>query len=1156
MRQHLGHLTLRLAVLLITACLAAEVDSGTPGLIVESVSVGAPADKSGVKVGDRILAYNEKTLSSPAAFDGAQQNTWGKKDILLRVGRGKETLSLTVPAGALDVQVRPELSSAVSDLYESGRAAQTAGQSQEAAAKWEAAAQLAKQADSNGVAAWLYEKAAGVKEKEREWKGAIEDHLITADLLKDGTDAAARSRLLAALGGCYDRLNDFAAAERWLKEAQQVDAAAGNEMWVAADLSRIGNLHYFRGDLSAAQDYYQQSLAIRERLAPDSLAMASSLNDMGNIADDRGELELCRSYHLRALAIRERLAPDSLALAGSFNNLGIVLMELGEFQEAEKYYQRGLQIKERLLPGSPEVANTLNNLGNVTMHRGDLKGSQDYHSRALAIRSRLVPDSLDVAASFSNLADIAWRRGDLETARDYNTRALAIRERLAPNSILLTHSLSHLGLIAAQEEDFPLAVKYQTRSLQIQEQLAPNSMTVASDLINLGEIEFARNDLQAAKEYQRRALKIQEQVAPDAIEVSYSLSALGKIALAQRDFRSAHEYQTRALAIRERLAPDSLEIAETLSELGEVAFAEGLLPEAQSLFTRSVAVVESQRSQIPSAEARAFLVARHLEPYAALVRTQVALNDLPAAFATSERAHARSLLDLLKEAHTDIRQGINASLLQQERSMQQMLNDKANQQIQLLSRKHTDEEVASSRREIDEINSRYNQVSAEIRSSSPRYAALTQPQPLSLKEIQQQVLDPDTVLLEYSVGDGASYLFLVTRNSIKSYELPKRTELEVAARQVYESLVARNQHKSSETPEQRNARIARADAEYPRAASRLSQMLLSPAVAEIGGKRLLVVADGALLQIPFSALPDPKGSLEPLIVAHEVISLPSASVFVVQRSETSRRKPSRRRLALFADPVFEQDDPRVKEIAFKQEPVGKPPATASKTLVADSSTGFRSADTPEATERAAGEAGILDGRLKIRRLPFSRTEADAIMSFAPRGSSFRALGFDASRNVLASADLGEYRIVHFATHALVNNDHPELSGIVLSLVNRRGEKIDGFLRLNEIYNLNLPADLVVLSACQTALGKEIKGEGLIGLTRGFMYAGAARVVASLWKVDDEATADLMGRFYEKMLKQGQPSAAALRHAQVEMSRQHRWRNPYFWAGFSMNGEWK
>ena len=159
--------------------------------------------------------------------------------------------------------------------------------------------------------------------------------------------------------------------------------------------------------------------------------------------------------------------------------------------------------------------------------------------------------------------------------------------------------------------------------------------------------------------------------------------------------------------------------------------------------------------------------------------------------------------------------------------------------------------------------------------------------------------------------------------------------------------------------------------------------------------------------------------------------------------------------------------------------------------------------------------------------------------------------------MVTSAEFGQYRIIHLATHGLLNSTHPELSGIVLSLVDQHGQPQDGFLRLHEIYNLKLPAELVVLSACQTALGKEVRGEGLVGLTRGFMYAGAPRVVASLWKVDDKATAELMKRFYQAMLgEQRMRPAAALRAAQVEMLKQKEWEDPYYWAAFVLQGEWK
>jgi CHAT domain-containing protein len=198
------------------------------------------------------------------------------------------------------------------------------------------------------------------------------------------------------------------------------------------------------------------------------------------------------------------------------------------------------------------------------------------------------------------------------------------------------------------------------------------------------------------------------------------------------------------------------------------------------------------------------------------------------------------------------------------------------------------------------------------------------------------------------------------------------------------------------------------------------------------------------------------------------------------------------------------------------------------------------------------ETGLKD----LIRLRFSRLEADEITRLAPDNERLEALDFAASRATATSDDLRQYRIVHFATHGLINNLHPELSGIVLSLIDDQGRPQNGFLRLYDIYNLRLGADLVTLSACQTALGKKYEGEGLVGLTRGFMYAGAPRVVASLWRIDDRATAELMKRFYQGMLRERLRPAAALKAAQVSMWKDKRWQAPHYWAAFTFQGEWK
>jgi CHAT domain-containing protein len=197
-----------------------------------------------------------------------------------------------------------------------------------------------------------------------------------------------------------------------------------------------------------------------------------------------------------------------------------------------------------------------------------------------------------------------------------------------------------------------------------------------------------------------------------------------------------------------------------------------------------------------------------------------------------------------------------------------------------------------------------------------------------------------------------------------------------------------------------------------------------------------------------------------------------------------------------------------------------------------------------------------DGKLSVPRLAATRQEADAIVGSAPVGTTLRAIDFDASRATAMSSDLAKYRIVHFATHGVFNGDDPALSGLILSMFDKRGQPQDGFLRLHDIYDLRLPVDLVVLSACNTALGKPVKGEGLVGIVRGFMYAGASRVVASLWKVDDDATGALMGNFYQEMLRNNRSPAAALRQAQLAMWRQEKWRPPFYWAAFALQGEWK
>jgi CHAT domain-containing protein len=327
--------------------------------------------------------------------------------------------------------------------------------------------------------------------------------------------------------------------------------------------------------------------------------------------------------------------------------------------------------------------------------------------------------------------------------------------------------------------------------------------------------------------------------------------------------------------------------------------------------------------------------------------------------------------------------------------------------------------------------------------------------------------------------------------------------------------------------------------------------LLGQVTSELRYRRLIVVRYGALEYIPFAALPTPAPghkNVHWLIEDHEIVNLPAISVLSGLR-KTAMPAP-RKTIAVFADPVFSSDDSRVLHDRTRR--VADSNANSRHEVTAlDKPAHETAAPGKSAVDRSAGETGLQT----LYRLRYSRLEAEAIASLVPAGQRLEALDFEANRATALSHNIAQFRYLHFATHGLLDSVHPELSGLVFSTVDEHGRPRDGLLRLHEIFGLRLHADLVVLSACQTALGREIKGEGLVGLTRGFMYAGAPRVIATLWNVDDRATAELMRHFYQSLLKEHSTAAVSLRAAQLTLMQDPRWSSPYYWAGVVLQGAW-
>jgi CHAT domain-containing protein/tetratricopeptide (TPR) repeat protein len=894
---------------------------------------------------------------------------------------------------------------------------------------------------------------------------------------------------------------------------------------------------------------YEEALG-QYRVAGDRSGEAATLYNIGLVYDSLGEKQRALDCYNQALALM-RAAGDRGGEATTLTSLGIVYDSLGEKLKALDYHNQALLLM-RAVGDRRGEASTLNNLASVYVALGEKQKALDYFNQALPIR-RAVGDRGGEAATLNNLASVYAALGEKQRALDHYNQALTLI-RAVGNRWREAYVLSGLGFVYNELGERQRALDYYNQALPLLRAVGDRE----GEAITLNHLGFAYSSLgakQKALDHYNKALALIQAVGNPWRE-AYVLNNLGFVYNELGEEQRTLDCYNQALRLAQGVGDRNGEVVALLG-IARIEDGQGKLFDARSRIESALNLIESLRTKIISPELRSSSFEAAKQYYEFSVGLLMRLHKLRpdegydrAALQTAERARARSLLERLAESSLEIRNGVEPALVERERSLQQLLNAKTERQVRLLNGKHTEEQAAEVANEIKELTSQYQDVEAEIRAKSPRYAALTQPQPLNSEEIQRQTLDDRTLLLEYFLGAERSYLWVVSASSIKSYELPKRADIEEASLRVKKLITARATREEGEGPGRRRARITEAEARYWPEAARLSRMILGPAMSELKGKRLGIVPDGELQDVAFGALPIPAASDDseaprsedwlPLIVEHEIVSLPSVSALAVLRKETAGRRSAAKSVAVLADPVFDKDDERIKPaIAVKSGKESPSEATAPA-----------NGDLTRATDEVMGTGGA------ISRLPFSRAEAEAILSVAPKASSLKALDFSASRATATSAELSQYRIIHFATHGLLNRTHPELSGVVLSLVDRQGEPQDGFLQLHDVYNLNLPAELVVLSACQTGLGKAVWGEGLVGLTRGFMYAGARRVAASLWAVQDSATAELMKRFYGEMLgeKQMRP-AEALRAAQVEMWKQKRWRSPYYWGGFMLYGEW-
>lgn len=947
----------------------------------------------------------------------------------------------------------------------------------------------------------------------------------------------AEALTLCLLGNYWYQSNDSSKALEMYELAKDLWQKLGSSREEGITISEIGLLAYVKSNYIQALAQYEQSLK-KSKLVDDKFYEGTTLQRIGWVQRAQGTNRLAlESFHqafelMRSLGRRE-------SQAAVLNDIGRAYLELGEIQQARISLQKALE----LAPPQQNpfnAASILNRLGILYRSTSEWQKAIEVYQQALALN----PDKRTQAGLFNNIGLVLTYLNDRQQALEYYEKGLALcRETGLRNGEGVI--LQGIGTLLVAAGDYNKGYDYYQQSLTIRRA----TRDLAGEAQTLGFIGSYYNivgdptksleaSFQAVEKY--RALNGNKDEAGVLTQIGV---AYGK----KKEDKQALDYFEQALIFSRKMENHFAE-ARTLFERGRFYFLRQQLHQAQEDLAGAIQILQLLRGRISSQELRISSQSSIHNYYNLYIETLVAAHmqqptkgfDAQALF-VAESVRALGLLEQLQDAAIEIRQGVDRQLLLDEVEVRQKLNIKAARQSGILSSKHTDQQAAEAAQEVNELTRQLRDITAKLRSTNPHYTALTQPKSVKLEEIQQSILDEGTVLLEYILSEEQSWLFAVTKSGLQTFKLPAEKEINDAARKFYEALTARE----SATD------FAGIEQQINTSGADLSKLILAPISKQLSnewkGKRLAIVASGALEYVPFSALPNvgnsgqgtgsSKNLTAPLITDHEIVNLPSASVLGVIRQEIAARKSAPKQVAVLADPVFEKNDPRLAQAKNKA-----PSENENKEIASNANLSLK--------------RSMRDFGSELGRLTFSRQEADAIASMTKAGQGLQRVSFAANRANAMSEELGQYRIIHFATHGLLNSEHPELSGLVFSLIDEQGKPQDGFLRLHDIYNLKLPADLVVLSACQTALGKEVKGEGLIGLTRGFMYAGAPRVVASLWRVNDYATAELMKRFYAGMLKENLPAAAALRAAQLGMMKQKRFSSPYYWAAFTLQGEWK
>ena len=933
-----------------------------------------------------------------------------------------------------------------------------------------------------------------------------------------------------------------------LTEREQSQAV--DDRVAVVQLSNQITKHYLKlCEFDSALTESQRSLEIA-RSSGDGNLLVDTLTLAARVHIDRTESPIAKSLATEALSLSRDLGYRN-GEALSHLRLAEAYFELDKRDDAAGSNDQALQIFREVQDKRGE--------GLSLVMQGDLLMMDNQYAEASAAFKnaeaiwREVGDPVELATAIVDQNFLAIRQGQFQNALVLLNEAQTLLIEKEAEPYLAAKVTNSLGEIYEAYGQLDTALSYFRESLWLFRDVGHDIKGGATAGLKVGRVLASLGNFDAARQQMEECLAAAV-VTDNALTIGMCHEELGKVLLqagsyepARGEFLNAISYFIKSRSERPRARAELYlgqtehllgnlnsagaayqkalrfftEISDYTNEaalrfgLGKLALQQGQLDKAKEHLQRSIELTERLRENASSKDLRSsFLASVHdrYETYVEWLMTRYARDRSPQhaieAFEAAEAGRARSLLDALYSYQRELRQPSDSALLIDEEKLQKKEQQLVDDKMRLLSQGGTEKETADVDQKLREVRAQSETLEARINSNA-RFNDLLRSKPLGYERIRTEITDSETSLLSYSLGSGKSFAWVVTKDGLNTYELSDKRTIEDAANQLLKLLKSPQKNESEQT-------------QLQSAIDQVSSLVIDPLSAKLQTRRLIVVADGILQYVPFQILRTSASAKEPMVSRFDIVDAPSASALAIVRRERTARQPGSKLVVGFGDAVFSSE--------YSPQPI--------------------KADTNSSDARSKQTSRFRD----LPRLFNAKRELRAIGDLAGNDSAFY-VEYDATRDRFLNVDLSQFRIVHVVTHGVLNDQQPELSGLVLSQVDGSARPIDGFVSLADIYKLRAPVDLVVLSACHTALGKNLRGEGLIGLTRGFMYAGASGVVASLWQVDDRATAELMKYFYTNMLQRGMGPAAALREAQNQIRSQSRWSAPYYWAGFTFQGDY-